>query len=372
MEEKVRAAVDAAGAPVLSVDVAALAGNWRLLAARAGRAACGAVVKANAYGCGIEIVVPALLAAGCTTFFVAHLAEARRARAVAPEATIYVLHGLPPGAAPLYHAVDARPVLGTAAEMEEWRTEGAGRPAALHVDTGMNRLGLRLDDALGLASGDGLAGLSITLIMSHFVSSELPDDPLNARQIAAFERVRSCFPGIQASLSNSSGLFLPDAPLYDLVRPGYALYGGNPTPGSPNPMRPVVRLEAPVVVVRDVPDGETVGYNGAWRAEGPRRIAVIAAGYADGLDRRASSATGRLAGYAAAGGRLCPIAGRVSMDLVTVDVSELPDGAVCRGDRIALIDAHLTVDRVAEQLGTIGYEVLTGLAARVHRVAVGG
>ena len=372
MEETVRAAVDAAGAPVLSVDVGALAANWRLLADRAGPSMCGAVVKANAYGCGIEIAVPALRAAGCGTFFVAHLSEARRTRAVAPDATIYVLHGLPPGSARLYHGLDVRPVLGSAAEVAEWRAEGGGQPAALHVDTGMNRLGLRMEDARALAGSDMSSGLTVSLLMSHFVSSEVPEAPVTARQIADFEQLRAAFPAIPASLANSAGIFLNEAPHYDLVRPGYALYGGNPIPGRDNPMRPVVRLEAPVVAVRDVPDGETVGYNGEWRAEGLRRIAVIAAGYADGLDRRASGSTGLPGGYAVAAGQLCPIAGRVSMDLVTVDITALPVGAVSRGDRIALIDDQLTVDKVATQLGTIGYEVLTGLAARVQRVAVAG
>ncbi|MFZ4808467.1 MAG: alanine racemase [Hyphomicrobiaceae bacterium] len=366
------AAIDAAGAPVLTVDRQALAENWRTLAARAAPAECAAVVKANAYGCGIEIAVPALAAAGCRTFFVAHLSEARRVRAVAPSAILYVLHGLPPGAAPLFLAIAARPVLGSRPEIEEWARHGAGQPAALHVDTGMNRLGLRVDHALALAADGAMTGSNIALLISHFISSEVAGDPLNGRQIAAFERVRAAFPGVPASLANSSGILLPGLPASQLVRPGYALYGGNPVPGGPNPMRPVVCLEAPVLQVRDVPAGETVGYNAAWTAAGPRRIAVVSAGYADGIDRRATASDAGAGGHVLVGGRLCPVAGRISMDLMTIDITGLPDGNVRRGGRVTLIGGELTVDRVAAQIGTIGYEVLTGLAARVHRTGVDG
>jgi alanine racemase len=367
MDDALRHRIDAAGAPVLTVDTRALAANWRLLAARATPAACAAVVKANAYGTGIEITVPGLRAAGCTTFFVAHLSEARRARAVAPDATVYVLHGLPPGAAPLYRAIDIRPVLGSRAEIDEWLRDGAGAPYALHVDTGMNRLGLRVDEALALAPT-----LKPALLISHFVSSEVSGDPTIAHQIAAFERLRAAFPGTPGSLANSSGIFLDPLPHHDLVRPGYALYGGNPTPGRPNPMRPVVTLEAPVVTVRDVPAGETVGYNGQWTARGGRRIAVVSTGYADAIDRRATATDTLPGGEAIVAGRRCPLAGRVSMDLITIDVSDLPDGAVRRGDRATLIGGELDIDRVATQMGTIGYEILTRLAARLDRRATEG
>lgn len=363
------ATLAAAGAAVLRVDTRALGANWRLIASRAAPAECAAVVKANAYGCGIEIAVPALRTVGCSTFFVAHLSEAQRVRAVAPEAAIYVLHGLPIGAAPLYHAIDARPVIVSLAELDEWRHEGGGRPAALHVDTGMNRLGVRPEEALALA-GAGLDGVGISLLMSHFVSAEDPADPVNSRQIELFARVRTAFPTVRASLANSSGVFLPGPPGHQVVRPGYALYGGNPTPGRANPMQPVLRLEAPVVTVREVPAGEPVGYNGQWVAEVPSRIAVISAGYADGHDRRAGSSGGCPGGYVIADGVLCPIVARVSMDLITVDVTSLPPGAVRRGDLVTLIGGELDIDRVASQIGTLGYEVLTRLAARLHRTAV--
>lgn len=356
------------GAPILEVDTTALAANWRTIRDRAAPARTAAVVKANAYGCGIEVVVPALAAAGCETFFVAHLSEAARARAVAPSATIYVLHGLAPGAAAAFHRLDARPVLGSLEEIAEWSREGAGRPAALHVDTGMNRLGLRVEEAVARAS-DIRRMVSLSLLMSHFASAEVVDDPLNGSQVAEFETVRAVYSGIQASLPNSSGNFLSGVGAYDLVRPGYALYGGNPTPGRPNPMRPVVRLLAPVVTVRSVPAGETVGYNGQWRAARDSRIAVVAAGYADGFDRRAGSFTDVPGGKAIVGGQLCPIVARVSMDLITIDVTEADD--IRRGDAVTLIGGDLDIDRVAAQMDSIGYELLTHLAARVVRRAVG-
>jgi alanine racemase len=189
--------------------------------------------------------------------------------------------------------------------------------------------------------------------------------------------VRAAFPGVPASLSNSSGLFLPGAPSYDLVRPGYALYGGNPTPGLANPMRAVVRLDAHVIQIRDAPAGESVGYNGQWTTPGPRRLATLSVGYADGYPRAASATDAKLAagspmGEALVAGRRCPFAGRVSMDLLSVDVTDLPAGAVRRGDRATLIGDDLTVDEVGARAATIGYEILTGLGRRYARVYIGG
>jgi alanine racemase len=213
--------------------------------------------------------------------------------------------------------------------------------------------------------------------MSHFVSSEVLTDPLNARQIESFRALRAAFPGIPASLCNSSGIFLPEQPFFDLVRPGYALYGGNPTPAGSNPMRSVVRLEARVIQVRDVRQGESVGYNGQWRAQHQRRLATLSIGYADGYPRGASATDAKMearlpSGEAVVAGRRCPLAGRVSMDLVSVDVTAVPEGAVARGDLVTLIGDDLTVDEVGARAGTIGYEVLTSLGRRYARTYVGG
>lgn len=366
---------------VLTIDLAALADNWRKLAALASPAECAAVVKADAYGTGLEPAVQALARAGCRTFFVAQLSEARRARARAPEATIYVLNGLLPGAGPAYLEERLRPVLGSLPEIEEWsalsRAQGGALPAALHVDTGMNRLGLSIQEAEGLVRTGALADFAPALLMSHFVSSEEPDHVLTARQVAALARLRSGFPGVPASLANSSGIFLGPGAHFDLVRPGYALYGGNPTPGRANPMAEVVRLEGRIVQVRTVPPGETAGYNAQWTAPGPRRLATISVGYADGYPRAASAtdakiASGMPAGEAVVGGTRCPFAGRVSMDLITVDVTGAPPEAVGRGAPVTLIGDGLGLDEVGARAGTIGYEILTSLGRRYARRYVGG
>lgn len=355
---------------LLTIDLDALAANWRLLKRRAGSAECAAVVKADAYGIGIEQAVPALLRAGCRCFFVAHLSEARRVRAVAPEAVLYVLNGFPPGAGPAYRAIDARPVLGSLDELAEWRTVGG--PAAVHLDTGMNRLGLTSDEfARALAAGV-FDGFTPSLLMSHFVSAEEAGSPLNTRQIAAFAAFRQALASVPASLCNCSSLFLPEPPLHDLVRPGYALYGGNPTPGRPGPMRPVVRLEAMVMQVREVEAGDTIGYNAQWTARRPTRIATLSLGYADGWLRSQSATDDHAGGLALLHGQPCPFAGRVSMDLITVDVTDLAEGTVKRGDMAVLLGDGITVDDVGARAGTNGYEILTDLGRRYARHYIGG
>jgi alanine racemase len=365
---------------ILTIDLAVLARNWRALRDRAGNAECAAVVKADAYGIGIEAAVPALAGAGCRTFLVAHLTEGARARAVAPSATIYVLNGLLPRTAAAYAADDLRPVLGSQDEIAEWsafcRSSGRRLAAAIHVDTGMNRLGLRIDEALTIAKEAVLADVDVALVMSHFVASEEPENPINGRQIEAFAAVRRAFAGVPASLSNSSGIFLPQNPHYDLVRPGYALYGGDPTPGGENPMRPVVRLDARIVQIRSVGARDTAGYNGQWSAPGPRRLATLSVGYADGYPRAASATdakrnAGTLAGEAIVAGRRCAFAGRVSMDLMTVDISAVDDNEVARGDLVTLIGDGITIEEVGARSGTIGYEILTSLGRRFARRYIG-
>ncbi|MBY0296321.1 MAG: alanine racemase [Methylobacterium sp.] len=352
----------------LTIDLGALAANWRLLAAQAEGAECAAVIKADAYGCGIARAAPALWRAGCRTFFVAHLSEAEAARRAVPEAVIYVLNGFPPGSAAAYRAGGFRPVLGARAEIAEWaqtgRAPGGAPPAALHVDTGMNRLGLSVPEALDLAGDPGLGAPA--LLMSHLVSAEVAGDPLNARQVADFARLRAAFPGVPASLANSAGIFLGPEARHQMVRPGYALYGGNPTPERPNPMRPVVRLDARILQLRDVSRGETAGYNARWTAPGPRRLATLSVGYADGYPR---SASGR--GAALVGGVLCPFVGTVSMDLIILDVTDAPAAALERGAPATLIGDRLDLDEVGRRAGTIGYEILTSLGKRYDRHYIG-
>ena len=353
---------------LLTIDLSAVATNYRLLRARAAPAQCAAVVKADAYGLGIDDVVPALSRAGCETFFVAHVSEARRVRAVARAAKIYVLNSLPLGGAAALRTVDAVPVLGSLAEIARWRAGAGDAPFALHVDTGMNRLGVSMAEAADIARG-GAAG--IELVMSHFVSSEDMSDPANARQVAAFAKLRALFPRAKLSLSNSSGLFLEARPMLDLVRPGYALYGGNPTPGAPNPMRAVVKLEAPVIQLRLIEAGETVGYNSQWTARRRTRLATVSIGYADGFPRAAGGTDARREGaQGIVRGARCRIAGRVSMDLIVLDVTDAPRD-VAPGDMAEFLGAEIGIDELAEHGGTIGYQVLTGLGARYAREYVG-
>ena len=363
---------------LLTIDLDALAANWRLLRDRAAPAECAAVVKADAYGIGLEPAARALWRAGARTFFVAHLGEAARLRAELPEAVLYVFNGLPPGASSRFAELDARPVLGSQPELAEWAAfcAAAGRklPAALHVDTGMNRLGFRIAERDAVAAAPELAHFTPVLLMSHFAVAEEPSRPENARQMTDFAAWRAALPGIPGSLSNSSGLFLPEPPRHDLARPGYALYGGNPTPGHPNPMRPVVRLEATIIQTREVSAGETVGYGAGWTARRPSRLATLSIGYADGFPRAAGAVDAQPGdpGAALVAGRLCPFAGRVSMDLTVIDVTDVPEGVAVRGVLATLIGDALDIDEVGRRAGTIGYEILTGLGARYARHYIGG
>jgi alanine racemase len=336
---------------------------------------CAAVVKGDAYGCGLDPVTRRLAKAGCTTFFVADVAEGRRVRAIAPEAVIYVLNGVMPGTAQSLAAANLRPVINSTIELSEWdafvATKGWRGGAALHVDTGMNRLGISPDEAIALAPRLQSANHGFTLLMSHLACSEIPDHPLNDRQIRMFREIRIMFRGLPSSLANSSGIFLGGTIYCDLVRPGIALYGANPTPGRANPMRPVVELKGRIIQVRHVTRGETIGYGATFSAARDSRIATVALGYGDGYLRSASAAKGKDAAQVIVAGRRCPIVGRVSMDVFTVDVTDLPDGAARRGGLATLIGDGLDVDEVGTAMGTIGYEVLTVLGKRYHRVYKG-
>lgn len=352
----------------LTIDRAALAENWRIMRQLAQeknrQAECGAVVKADAYGCGIEQMVPALEKAGCRTFFVAHLSEAARLRKVSTQSTVYVLNGLPPGSAHHYRDLNVRPVIGSQEEIIEW---GGQAPCALHVDTGMNRLGLSYESLRDESVLSAARSVNADFVMTHFCASEVPDDAMNDTQIAAFAEVRALFPNLRGSLLNSSGHCLPHAPAHDLTRPGYGLYGGNPTPGKKNPMRPVVGLQAHVVQVREVRDGTKAGYNSLWSAKGLRRLATISVGYADGYPRNGGGTDDRQGGYGLVDGIRCPFVGTVSMDLIILDVTDAPAAAVKRGAPVMLIGDALDLETVGSGAKTIGYEMLTNLGRRYKR-----
>ena len=357
---------------ILTIDLGAIAANYRALSTLVVPSECAAVVKGDAYGCGLDQVTTTLDRSGCKTFFVAHLSEARRVRALAPEAAIYVLNGFSNGAGPAFVETYARPVINSTVELAEWdhfvSTTGWRGGAALHVDTGMNRLGLTTEEAAAVAARIQTENHGIALIMSHFACADRPENPLNDRQIRQFREIRSMFRGITSSLANSSGLFIDPSAYCDMVRPGVALYGVNPTPGKRNAMRPVIELKARILQVRTVPRGETVGYGGAWTAKRASRIAVVAAGYADGIFRAAAATDGNPGREVIVADRRCRMVGRISMDLLAIDVTDVPEGTVRRGDLVTLIGGELSLDAVGVAAGTIGYEVLTSLGRRYHRI----
>ena len=363
-------AVEAGG--LLTINLSAIVANWDALGRRAMPSECAAVIKADAYGCGIEPVARTLTRAGCKTFFVADLAEARRVRAVAPDAAIYVLSGLLPNTAAAFADIRARPVIGSLVELAEWDAFCSANQwrggAALHVDTGMNRLGISADEAAAVAPRIRAENHGITLLMSHLVCAEQPDHPLNERQMQLFREVRLLYRGISGSLANSSGIFLGNSAHCDMVRPGAALFGVNPTPGHKNPVLPVIELQARVVQVRTVPKGETIGYSATWTAKHTTRIAVVAVGYADGYPRAASATDATPGANAIVAGTRCPVAGRVSMDLMAIDVTALPEHTIRRGDTVTMVGGEIGVDDLAAAAGTIGYEVLVNLGKRYHRI----
>jgi alanine racemase len=366
---------NAAAGGLLAIDLGALAANYRDLAARARPAACAAVVKADAYGIGLERAAAALARAGCKTFFVALLDEALKLRTVLPEATIYVLNGLNPGTAAAFRDIDARPVLGSMQEIEEW--DGAARAAkeplaaAIHIDTGMSRHGLSADEARTLAGRLKSLAFAPALVMSHLARADETNHPMTAKQIADFKAIVAKFPGIDASLANSAGLLAYPDSHFDLVRPGISLYGGRALIEGENPMRPVVRLDVRIVQVREAKAGNTVGYGGEFELKRDSRLAVISAGYADGIPRASGASNEKRGIEAVIAGRRCPAVGRVSMDLVAIDVTELAEGAVKRGDLATLLGEGISVDDLAAPSGTVGYEVLTRLGSRYRRTYIG-
>ena len=366
---------DLAGA-VLTIDLQALQDNWRLMAARAASAECGAAVKGNAYGLGIAPVARALWEAGCRSFFVARPSEGEELRAILPDAVIYVLDGLFAGQAEFYAKLNLTPALISAEEAREWagfgRVYGRKLPCALHVDTGINRLGFSMTEFLSLLDDSfTMAGLNVSLLMSHLACADEPSHPLNAIQRDAFALVRHKLPGVPASLANSSGIFLGADYIHDLVRPGIALYGGNPTPASANPMRAVAHLEGTVMQVRDVRAGETVGYGATWQASRPTRIAVLGAGYKDGVPRALSSRQNDGPAQVYLGGRRCPVIGRISMDMMAIDITDLMPHPVARGTRAEIIGDNIPIDEAASWAATISYELLTRLGSRYARLYSG-
>lgn len=356
-------------AGLLTIDLGALAENYRLLSIEAAPAKAAAVVKADAYGLGAEKVVPVLLEAGCRDFFVAHFSEALKLRPLIPgDARLFVLNGLLPGDEETCADAGIIPVLNGVEQVARWKEEAAFRekalPAALQFDTGMSRLGLSMDEARALAADPhGLEGIALEILMSHLACADEQENPANGAQLGVMQEAATLFPGVPVSFANSGGLFLTGDFKGALCRPGIALYGGNPSPDMENPMKPVVSLDVAVVQTRSVPAGTAIGYGGTLVADKPMRLAVISAGYADGLPRSLSSR-----GAAYWNGIRLPIAGRVSMDSIILDITALPEGTLKLGDRVELIGTHQTLEQIATDADTISYEILTSLGARYRRV----
>ena len=367
---------DLAGA-VLSIDLGALQSNYRTLAKKAGKAETGAAIKGNAYGLGLAPVAKALWDAGCKTYFVARPKEGEELRGLLLEATIYVLDGLFPGQAEFYAQNRLRPALIAIDEAREWaafgRRFGHALPCALHVDTGINRLGLSMADFHALTLDKFLmAGLNVSLLMSHLACADSPGHPLNEKQRERFGVVRSVLPNVPASLANSSGIYLGKAYAHDLVRPGIALYGGNPIAPKKNPMKAVAILEGTVLQVREVKKGETVGYSATWKAPRDSRIAILGAGYKDGVPRQLSSRQKAGPAQVFVGGKRCPIVGRVSMDMMGIDVTDVKPSLISKGSRAEILGQRIPIDEVAGWVGTISYELLTRLGSRYARVYSSG
>ncbi len=343
-----------------TIDLGALASNYRKLAAAAQPGDCGAVVKANAYGLGAVEVVGRLLDEGCREFFVATIGEAEALRRAYAEPTLYVLGGADRDHVDRFIAADAIPVINHADELDAWRGRGQPRrqPVAIHVDTGMNRLGF---DHAQMSAID-LRDIEVALLLSHFACADEPEHPMNALQRERFDVVRRAFPDVRASMANSGTVLGGAAAAHDLCRPGIALYGGNPFADRPNPMQAVVRFEAKVLQLREIQHDDSVGYGATYRARGKRLIATVDAGYADGVPRL----LGNL-GIAGVAGVRVPFVGRVSMDLTTLDVSEVA-GRIALGDWVELIGETVGIDEVAALARTISYEILTGLGHRSERV----
>jgi alanine racemase len=357
---------------LLEIDLDAIAANWKFLAERlAPGARCAAVVKADAYGLGMEEAAPRLARAGCKTFFVATLNEGLALRPLLPRAQIAVLDGLALGTPADFAKARLLPVLNDLGEVRQWHDYARPRgslPAMLHIDTGMVRLGLPAKELAALEAEPALLrGFKLALVLSHLACADEPAHPLNLEQLDRFRAALRRLPSAPASLSGSSGIFLGADFHFDMVRAGAALYGVNPFVGRPNPMKQVVRLKAKILQVRDVDRGETVGYGAAHRMDRPGRIAIVALGYADGWLRSSSHrGTARIAGKPA------PVIGRISMDLLTLDVTGIDPRVVEPGLYADLLDEHYGVDDAAFAAGTIGYEILTSLGRRCLRLYRGG
>ena len=349
----------------LTIDLNAIVKNYRTLQGLAPNAEVMATVKADAYGLGIEEVAPALAKAGCKSFFVALVAEGADLRRVLDDhglpGHIYVLNGYENGAEMAFRAASLIPVLNSMTQLADWIANDLETPAALHIDTGMNRLGITPDEAQNLTKKQ-ISDLNLTLVMSHLACADDPQDPKNEEQRNLFETLSKPFNGIRKSLSNSAGVLLGDAYHFDAVRPGVALYGGAPSIAKPIEFEPVVTLSSKIIQLRQIDKDQTVGYGASYRASGPERVATLGLGYADGYRWGLG---GKARGFI--GETEVPVLGRISMDLTAIDVTDADAEA---GAHVTLLDERITINEAADLAGTIPYEILTGLGHRMPRTYV--
>lgn len=354
---------------ILSIDLDALRHNYRFLRAKLPHAACGAAVKADAYGLGATPVAQTLVEEGCQHLFVAHLDEAIALRkTIGKPVAIYVMHGPPVGYDAELLAHDCIPVLNSQAQITAWRQLARAQqrqlPAVIQLDTGMARMGLSQTEIdAWLQQPDWIEGIELQMLMSHLACAEDQSHPMNREQLARFNALRAKLPGCKASLANSSGIFLGTDFHFDVARPGAALYGIAPVVGQANPMRSVARLQGRIIQVRDIPAQTGVGYSLTWRSQQASRIATVAVGYADGWLRSLSNR-----GVALIAGVEVPMVGNVSMDTITLDVSQVDPAHLSPGALVDLISPTHPVDAVAGRAGTIAYEILTSLGQRYHRI----
>jgi alanine racemase len=357
---------------ILKVNLTNIAANFETLSKRTD-AECAAVVKANAYGCGIGPVAAALAKSHCRIFFVSNLAEARSVRAAAPEAVIYVVNGFYSGTGPAFAEINARPVINSSVELAEWDffvgSSGWAGSFALNVDTGESSLGLSMEEAAAFAPRVHSPDHRISLLMGHLDYADTSRHALNERRLGQFRDLRRLYDGVPASLADSFGIFFGAMAHFDLVRAGGALYGLNPLPGAANPMLPVVELRARIVQVRNLAAGKTIAerIGNGLTAKRAMRLALVSIGYADGYPHAANGPLGKL--QAIVGGHRCPVAAAPSTDLLAIDVTDLPDKSAARpGEMATLIGAEIGVDDLAAAVKSTGREVLTRLGHRFHRV----
>ncbi|MEO8758871.1 MAG: alanine racemase [Devosia sp.] len=357
--------------PKLTVDLGALVRNWQALDKVSANALTAACVKADGYGTGIVPASKAFFAAGARFFFVATPDEGLAVRAALPESYVFVLNGLYPGAAPLYVGERLMPVINSLPMLEEWLVACLGRnealPAALHFDTGMNRLGFRLGETSVVKRMCDEVGYAPQVIMSHLACADQPLHEKNRTQLALFSSVIAQFPGVPASLANSAGTMTSRDTHFQMVRPGIALYGGRAVNGRRNPMLPAVMLEAPILQIRDAKTGESVGYGATYTLSRDSRIAVVGLGYADGFLRSLSASNQHPGGRAFVRGQLVPVVGRVSMDMFELDITDLQNDIPVPGEMVEVLGKNVSIDDQADPAGTIGYEILTSLKGRYPR-----